>query len=139
MVTLVQFINHLCVVCWFVCLFACVCSDPIAYRIEPLLLPLNLAPEIDLPPPVYLTVPGKDVRLHIKAKQIGEDILKKTIKAQSSWTTLLTSVLSSAAIETPSSLNRALADGSLVFPLGGLSSRIDYALQTSVVDNEYIR
>merc|ERR1712176_485267 len=49
-------------------------SDPIAYRIEPLFLPLN-TPSSQIPAPCYLLPGGiNTARLHIKAKEIGDTI-----------------------------------------------------------------
>ena len=47
-------------------------SDPVAYRIEPLLLPEGVAVD-EFPPPIFLTPDGKSVRLHVKAKQVSVD------------------------------------------------------------------
>jgi hypothetical protein len=117
-------------------------SDPIAYRIEPLLLTPALNPD-DLPPPVYLTIPGKDVRLHLKARQIGEEIRKSMHLQKNTWNVLLstaTSALTSFSAETGHGHdNKVLSPDQLVFPLGGKSSRVDFVLQTGVVDNEYLR
>ncbi len=57
-------------------LYVIVRSDPVAYRLECLLLSPDLS-ESELPPPMYLTVPGRDVRLHVKAMQIG-DVVRKS-------------------------------------------------------------
>jgi len=50
-------------------------SDPVAYRIEPLLLAQGTE---ELPDPLYLTRLGEDVRFHVKAMQIGDEIRKST-------------------------------------------------------------
>jgi hypothetical protein len=42
-------------------------SDPVAYRIEPLLLPEGVS-NSDLPPPMFLSPDGKTIRLHVKAR-----------------------------------------------------------------------
>lgn len=125
-------------------------SDPVAYRIEPLLLPQDIRPE-DVPPPVYLTAPGKDVRLHVKARQIGED-LKKTLKDQkSAWNALLDTTLlalstsaAAPAAESPDKRlpGQKLEPGPTSFPLGNpklpMQARVDYSFQPGVVENEYI-
>ena len=62
-------------------------SDPVAYRIEPLLLhPTSLSSSniySSLPEPVYLTVPGEDVRLHVKAMQFT-NVVRKSLFSSSS-------------------------------------------------------
>mmetsp|Transcript_20839 Transcript_20839/g.24127 ORF Transcript_20839/g.24127 Transcript_20839/m.24127 type:complete len:763 (-) Transcript_20839:49-2337(-) len=50
-------------------------SDPVAYRIEPLLLPPNY-PISDTPPPCFLVPSGQSVRFHLKAKEIGDTLMK---------------------------------------------------------------
>jgi hypothetical protein len=63
-------------------------SDPVAYRIEPLLLrPASLCTSnmhSSLPEPVYLTVPGEDVRLHVKAMQFTNVVRKSLFSTSSS-------------------------------------------------------
>jgi hypothetical protein len=138
-------------------------SDPVAYRIEPLLLSPHLDPEgSDLPPPVYLTAVGKEVRLHVKARQMADDI-QRTIKDQkNTWNALLDSTLTSlAAHHDASSLSSSSSrlalpanskDGALagapaplpswppLFPLGSPlhPKRVDYSFQPAIVENEYI-
>ena len=63
-------------------------SDPVAYRIEPLLLSQDANVE-DLPPPIYLTRQGQDVRFHVKAQQIGQDIRKSFVDTETSLNFLL--------------------------------------------------
>lgn len=88
-------------------------SDPVAYRIEPLLLSQDLEIE-DLPPPVYLTAPGKELRLHVKARQLGEEFTKalsgaglhghkmgssksSSVATKNAWSTLVDSTLTALA------------------------------------------
>jgi hypothetical protein len=72
------------------------CSDPVAYRLESLLLSPDLS-ESELPPPMYLTVHGRDVRLHVKAMQIGDVVRKsffdKKTTGASAWGALLESAV----------------------------------------------
>ena len=120
-------------------------SDPVAYRIEPLLLPQNCDPD-DLPPPVFLTPPGKDVRLHLKAKQLG-DVVRKSLfepKKKSGWA-LLESAVSALGTEITATegddTKRATLTqftSSTKFPLGGKSDRVDFSLQTDLINNDYI-
>jgi len=122
-------------------------SDPVAYRIEPLLLPQNFDRN-ELPPPLFLTPPGKDVRLHLKAKQLG-DVVRKSIfdqkKGASGWALLGSAV---TALSTESTAAEGNADESnrattamqpiTKFPLGGLSDRVDFSLQTEIIKNDYV-
>jgi hypothetical protein len=94
---------------------------------------------------MFLTVPGKDVRFHIKAKQIQEKMRKSLFEPQKSgWGSLIESAVSALgadgeATSTPTSKREALPPvEELAFPLGGKSNRVDYSLQTGVIDNEYI-
>jgi len=123
-------------------------SDPVAYRIEPLLLPQGLDFN-DLPPPAYLTVPGKDVRLHVKAKQVS-DVIRKSLfdQKKSGWGSLLESAASALGNDAASSeaTGGSKIEGGGIklptsFPLGGTSynCRVDFSLQPGVIDNEYIR
>lgn len=90
-------------------------SDPVAYRIEPVLVSPT-EEDIEVPPPVYVTSPGQEVRLHLKAKQWTDDLRKS-----------LTAVRTTQCSTTE-----------WVFPLGGTSPRVDHVLQTGVLDNEYL-
>ncbi|KAL7567945.1 hypothetical protein ACA910_019655 [Epithemia clementina (nom. ined.)] len=129
-------------------------SDPVAYRVEPLLLPQDADPG-SIPPPEYLTAPGKDVRLHLKARQIGDEIRKSIMEpSRGSFTSFFesaVSVFSSQVTEAEahdSSSPQQQQKGEptsqkqskqvTVFPLGGASPRVDYSLQPGIIDNEYI-
>jgi DDHD domain len=119
-------------------------SDPVAYRIEPLLL----AQDTDfstIPPPLYLTAPGKDVRLHLKAKQFGEAFSKTLTEQKSAWNALFETAVSfvtpESAKKDASSADQSglqFKQGPLRFPLGGKSERVDYSFQPGVIENEYI-
>ena len=130
-------------------------SDPVAYRIEPLLV----APSVEtthtatsasssstkateIPAPAYLTAPGKDVRLHVKARQLGDGIRKSLLEPTSAWTAVLGAV-AAAAVDVDAINSRSATEGEQIrptwkFPLGGASDRVDFALQPNLVDNEYI-
>ncbi|CAB9516223.1 SEC23-interacting protein [Seminavis robusta] len=119
-------------------------SDPVAYRIEPLLLPPEMEAE-EFPNPVHVTVQGQGVRFHVKAQQIGDEIGKVLDGRRGTFATFIQQSLSALgkhgeveirAIEAEKSNNIPM--GPQVFPLGGKSSRVDYQLQRGVVDNEYI-
>lgn len=121
-------------------------SDPVAYRIEPLLLPQGTAQE-DFPPPLYLTAPGKDLRLHVKARQLGDEIRKSFMEQKNTWSSLIGSAATVLAqsLDSESTVKNlvgsdgraVLKPGPLKFPLGGKSDRVDYSLQPGVIDNEY--
>jgi len=129
-------------------------SDPVAYRIEPLLLTQDTE---ELPDPVYLTRLGENVRFHIKAMQLGDEIRKKSwslfgnVSKTSSTgnTSTLNVTMQEKEKDSNEQSNEALkttkgdvsSDGKnkpLEFPLGGRSNRLDYQLQPGVIDNEYI-
>jgi hypothetical protein len=130
-------------------------SDPVAYRIEPLLLSQNASVQ-NLPPPMYLTRQGQDVRFHVKAQQLGQDIRKSFVDTKTSFnflmsqatkkaTTLLQSADDAAKTKSESSLENDTTPGTaagnelLKFPLGGTDRyRIDYQLQPRVINNEYV-
>jgi hypothetical protein len=101
--------------------------------------------ESDVPPPMYLTVPGQDVRLHVRAMQLG-DVVRKSFfdQKKGGWGSLLESAVSAVGNQSDlsSTGKRGEGDGrtgALTFPLGGTSSRVDFCLQPGVVDSEYIR
>jgi hypothetical protein len=122
-------------------------SDPVAYRIEPLLLP-EATIQSNIPDPLYLVKQGQGVRLHLKAKQIGDDIRRSFAETANTWTSMINAVTEQAV----SALSKAaeeenerekggashLRPGELTFPLGGKSQRVDYQLQPGVIDNEYV-
>eukprot|EP00978_Attheya_sp_CCMP212_P003395 scaffold7002_cov50-Attheya_sp.AAC.2 len=122
-------------------------SDPVAYRIESLLLPPDTN-ESELPQPVYLVKEGKGVRLHVKAMQMGDDLRRSFAQTHKSVSSLFANVLESAASVIPSSNTNSvktsgrpalsLVHGPHKFKLGGSSDRVDYVLQPGVIDNEYI-
>ena len=119
-------------------------SDPVAYRIEPLLLTQGTE---ELPDPMYLTRLGEGVRFHVKAKQLGDEIKKKMSwslfsnvpkeKASSTGKTPASDVLENGSDVQPEKKNRDSksakdkassdsGDKTLRFPLGGRSNRLDY-------------
>jgi hypothetical protein len=119
-------------------------SDPVAYRIEPLLLSHKTEPD-ELPSPMYLTPHGQDVRLHVKAMQLGDEIRRKVTDTKSSINffmnkaqNLLQQVEASSAVDSGSGTKNATEEERYNFPLGGKSDRIDYQLQPRVIDSEYI-
>ena len=122
-------------------------SDPVAYRIEPLLL-LQDTNQSGIPAPLYLVKQGQGVRLHLKAKQLGDDIRRSFAETGKSWSSLITQVTEQALSALPKvgeeNTTREkggaahLRPGELTFPLGGKSNRVDFQLQPGVIDNEYV-
>lgn len=116
-------------------------SDPVAYRIEPLLLPQDLDDK-DVPPPAYLTAPGVNLRFHLKAKQFIEESKKNFEDTKNAWTAAVSAIVPKTnASEANIGLNQSLDGGqarSLTFPLGGTSPRVDFSLQPGAVENEYL-
>ena len=120
-------------------------SDPVAYRVEPLLLPQGTDPN-QIPPPAYLTAPGKDIRLHIRAKQFGDELRKSIMEpTRGSFTSMFGSAVSVLSPQVAEALwtDEHKADAkrekkAVVFPLGGASTRLDYSFQPGVIDNEYL-
>ena len=122
-------------------------SDPVAYRIEPLLLRPGMAID-DLPPPVYLTAPGKEVRLHLKAKQFGDALTKNLSGPGGNLFGALLTTLNQTDLSKSKTTSKKGAFGKddlsaewpPIFPLScpKVPGRVDYSLQTGVVDSEYI-
>lgn len=121
-------------------------SDPVAYRIEPLLLEHG-TPKDTLPEPMYLTRLGEDVRLHVKALQL---VSYFTVSAKRASNKVEEKVVekkpSNDTNEGTSNSNKNSYNNhnnnnndALRFPLGGRSSRLDYQLQPNLIDNEYIK
>lgn len=127
-------------------------SDPVAYRIEPLLLSPSIDPD-DLPNPEYLTPAGKEIRFHVKARQIADDFQKSLKDQKSSWnalidttlTALSTTSLPEAQAESRNQISRE-TEGSRgpswppQFLLGSPLNpkRVDYSFQPGIVENEYL-
>jgi len=121
-------------------------SDPVAYRIEPLLMSRETI-ESNVPPPQYLVKKGGKVRLHLQAMQLGDGIRRNFAEKTSNWSLIIASVTNSvAAIQsstnaegtTNKNVSRSLVrQGPIKFALGGKSDRVDFQLQPGVIDNEY--
>jgi phospholipase DDHD2 len=121
-------------------------SDPVAYRIEPLLLAEGIS-EADLPPPRYLTKRGEKVRLHVQAKQLGDDFVKSFQERKNSiqgfFMTAIQAVAAMHALTDKDKISKRhssteLKQGPLSFALGGRSDRMDYSIQPGVIENEYL-
>lgn len=115
-------------------------SDPVAYRIEPLLLEHGTNND-SLPEPMYLTRLGEDVRLHVKALQLVSFFTgnsKRSSKVEDTPRTVEKSGSDEMDIDGPTTSDDSNNDA-LRFPLGGKSERLDFQLQPSLIDNEYVK
>ena len=117
-------------------------SDPIAYRIEPILLPHDV-PDKSMPQPCHLVVDGKYLRLHVRAKEIGDSIAKTFSGLFKSNTPVLEKIPDSKVTKDQSSnkdVKKRRQKGTLKykFALGGKSDRVDFQLQPSITENEYL-
>lgn len=116
-------------------------SDPIAYRIEPILLPRDV-PNDSVPPPCHLVVDGKHLRLHVRAKELGDNIAKTFSGLFKSGASLLDKLPDSGSSEKhfshDSKKRRQIGPLKFSFALGGKSERVDFQLQPSITDNEYL-
>lgn len=101
-------------------------SDPVAYRIEPLLLEHG-TPVENLPEPMYLTRLGEDVRLHVKAMQLVSFFTGagRPNKAQTEESPKSTDRSSNNAEKQDDGSSEINPDA-LEFPLGGKTTRLDY-------------
>ena len=132
-------------------------SDPVAYRIEPLLLPEGVSTE-ELPPPLFLTQDGKSVRLHVKARQVGDQLFKNLGSISNLFDkSIETAAAVAAAADAEASrklgntevnaienkVQRPIFEGcikgrTMSFKLGGKTDRVDFQIQPGVIDNEYL-
>jgi hypothetical protein len=129
-------------------------SDPVAYRIEPLLLAQGTEQD-HLPPPLYVTREGEGVRMHIKAKQLGDQIRKSILDNKSAISSFMSVVTDQAQtyLHQMDERNKTESDVAkkqkaqqgeedmdldLRFPLAGRTGRLDYQLQPNVIDSEYV-
>jgi len=120
-------------------------ADVVAYRIEPLLLPPS-TPDRSIPPPAYLTA-NKGVRLHIQLQEATKNI-SRSVSGLLGGLNVGNAVVAAAAsvsqeAERRLSSRRSSAAATAVkeeikFSLGGRTTRVDYQLQTGIVENEYL-
>ena len=120
-------------------------ADVVAYRIEPLLLPPG-TPDRSIPPPTYLTA-NKGVRLHIQLQEATKSI-SRSVSGLLGGLNVGNAVVAAAASmgqeaeRRLSSRRSSTANGKvkeeIKFPLGGRSTRVDFQLQTGIVENEYL-
>jgi len=113
-------------------------SDPVAYRIEPLLLPPE-TDQADIPPPPFLVPEKRGMRFHVKAKEIGDNVFNA-----------FSGIIQSSIDKIPDSSAQNMFSKTLLVPkknkkylvhnfaLGGESTRVDFQLQGAVVENEYL-
>jgi len=135
-------------------------SDPVAYRIEPLLLPEGVDKD-EFPSPLFLSADGR-VRLHVKARQVGDHLFKQfgSLSALFDKSVEKAAVDAAAADATEAARKKAIAGGTndrkektlperpkfsgcvkgreCSFRLGGRSTRVDFQIQPGVIDNEYL-
>jgi hypothetical protein len=125
----------------------------VAYRIEPLLLPEGI--DIDeLPPPLFLSPDGKGVRLHVKARQVGDQLFRQFGSMAYLFDNTVANAAAAAAAadaevaarskanaegkEKPRNFSGCIKGRECSFRLGGRSTRVDFQIQPGVIDNEYI-
>ena len=133
-------------------------SDPVAYRIEPLLLPEGVD-NSEFPKPLFLSPDGKGVRVHVKVRQ-GADALFRglgSFGAMFDKTAEHAAAQAAAADEEARKVAATSDDGGkdkpqdgkpnfsgcirgreCIFALGGESTRVDFQMQPGVIDNEYL-
>lgn len=109
-------------------------SDPVAYRIEPLLVPDDVS-DSEMPPPAFLAPDRTGKRLHVKAMELG-DTLSRTFNGMFQ-NKLETIPDAKGGISSKGSWDKRTKFN---FALGGESvgNRVDFQLQPGVVDNEYL-
>lgn len=133
-------------------------SDPVAYRIEPLLLPEGVGRE-EFPSPLFLTPDGKSVRLHVKARQGAEHIIKGLGSLSAIFDKSVENAAHAAAAADAearknadaaytgsdekekterSNFSGCIKGRECSFLLGGRSTRVDFQIQPGVIDNEYL-
>ena len=99
-------------------------SDPVAYRIEPLLIPPE-TPNEELPTPVFLVPKGKEMKFHLKAQEMVKSIFNDLGS--------LVQKIPLISLDEPKRAKNAYK-----FALGGKSDRIDFQLQPNALENEYL-
>lgn len=136
-------------------------TDPVAYRIEPLLLPEGVS-NSDIPPPMFLSPDGKSLRLHVKARQVGDQIFKQFGSLSNLFESTAQNAAAAAAhadaeaarkmaiMETDKkdcsrqssplrpNFEGCIRDREVSFRLGGRTPRVDFQIQPGVIDNEYL-
>lgn len=132
-------------------------SDPVAYRIEPLLLPEGVD-NSEFPKPLFLSPDGKGVRVHVKVRQ-GADALFRGLGSFGAMfdKSAEHAATQAAAADEEARKVAAASDGGkekpqdgkpnfsgcirgreCIFALGGESTRVDFQMQPGIIDNEYL-
>jgi hypothetical protein len=112
-------------------------NDPVAYRLEPLLMSPDMDPET-LDEPETLVIVGKE-RLGTKFKQFGNAVQKAVSDNKKTFSSFLDTtlrVLGDVAAATEA--NKSNDPTTPMYALNQMK-RVDYALQTGIIDNEYLR
>ncbi len=113
-------------------------NDPVAYRIEPLLLPSDF-PNTNVPAPCFLAPGGKGVRLHVKAKELSDNIVKSVTGMLNFTLEKIPDMIGPSTSNDSKSSSKGKTKGQKwKFALGGNSDKVDYSLQPGVVENEYL-
>lgn len=115
-------------------------SDPVAYRIEPLLLPIP-TPANAIPPPCFLATEQGGIRLHIQAMQFGDNLTRRFTAPKPAVDASSSSAGSAEGAATPTISKSFSSIGStseIMFPLGGKSGRVDFQLQQGLIGNDYL-
>jgi len=118
-------------------------ADPVAYRIEPLLMPPG-TPDRDIPPAAFLTPEGKGVRLHVQLQEATKNIGKSISGLLGQFDNAVVAAAATVSQEAErrlSSRRSSAANASqdeIKFALGGRTGRVDYQLQPGVIENEYL-
>ncbi|KAL7553448.1 hypothetical protein ACHAWF_016730, partial [Thalassiosira exigua] len=131
-------------------------SDPVAYRIEPMLLPEGVQNH-EFPPPIFLSPDGKTLRLHVKARQVGDQLFQGLGSLSRIFDkSVENAAAAQAASDAEASRKRSMSGSGgkesserpkfsgcikgreCSFRLGGKSPRVDFQIQPGVIDNEYL-
>ena len=129
-------------------------SDPVAYRIEPLLLPEGVDNH-EFPQPLFLSPDGKSVRLHVKARQVGDQLFKQFGSFSAMFDKGVEHAAAAAAAADEAARKKAKANTAaggkdktperpnfsgcikgrdVAFPLGGRTTRVDLQIQPGVIE-----
>ena len=126
-----------------------------AYRIEPLLLPEGVGTH-EFPSPLFLSPDGRGVRLHVKARQVGDQLFKqfgslsylfdKSVENSAAAAADADAARNKANLGTDGkekandrrTFSGCIKGRDCSFQLGGRSTRVDFQIQPGVIDNEYL-
>jgi len=112
-------------------------SDPVAYRIEPLLLPPGYEPNL-IPSPCFLTTEQGGLTLHTRFTQLGST-MQKTFYAPIGNNNNQSPETDKDIMKRQGSSTVPLSE--FKFALGGdknMNARVDYQLQQGLVGNDYL-